>query len=960
MKHPSFSLSRALLLIAFLCLLAGAARGQTTATWTNADPAGPFWDYGNNWSPNTYPGSGGVTGAIIGAPGGTFCDVTVNLDSLTIAAGGALNLDNGSSLTVTHTNLAIDGIMTEGYGGGPFGAFTNAGTLVKSGGTGTFTFVGDIVFSSVPGSTISVTSGNLQLPGDGGLYDTVTFDPAAGTLIDLLDQGATGAFSSLFQGKLTNGTGTGTVRLSGGLMDGTQRSYVQDPQPCTLAFTGNVFQWTGGTMGGYQNGDIFNNTGVVNIAGSAAKETDAVFTNKGTMIQTGTVGLNIGDNNSGGSLTNTAGAVYDLRTDAGIGQGGYPFNNLGLLKKSAGTGTSTLTVGFNNQGGTVEVDSGTLQLPIQMGGGVSSGGTFKATAPTAVLDLGDGQDFTGTYTGSGSGTVRFSQGSLYTNNMTGATFNFPGSLFEWTGGGIGSYQGGHLFTNAGTMNLSGTNDKTSLANFTNKGTMIQTGTGNFNTGSANSGGSFTNAAGATYNLKSDAGLGQGGYPFTNAGLFEKTTGTSTSIIDMNVTNSGSFVLNTGTVQVGNFTQTSGALNLNGGNFSSANDIVINGGIVEGTGKITGNLVNNSGDLSPGHSPGTITVSGNYTQAAAGVMDMQIGGAVSGTGYDQLKVTGTANLGGTLDVTLINGFKPTLGDVYTLVTGSSINGTFSKVTITGFTAQVDYSTNGVTLTVTTAAPQLLNISTRLNVLTNDNVLIGGFIVTGTAPKEVIIRGLGPSLASAGVAGALANPVLALHKPDGTVITNNNWKDTQKTAITATGLAPTNDLESAIVATLAPGNYTAVLSGQNNGTGVGLIEAYDLNSTAASQLANISTRGLVKTGDNVMIGGFIIGGGTTGNTTQVLVRAIGPSLTGAGITDALANPTLELHDANGNILKSNNNWKDTQQAVIQATGLAPTNDLEAAILDTLAPGNYTAIVRGVNGGTGVGLVEVYNLQ
>ncbi len=260
-----------------------------------------------------------------------------------------------------------------------------------------------------------------------------------------------------------------------------------------------------------------------------------------------------------------------------------------------------------------------------------------------------------------------------------------------------------------------------------------------------------------------------------------------------------------------------------------------------------------------------------------------------------------------------------------------------------------------------SPQKLqNISTRLNVLTGDNVLIGGFIITGSEPKKVIVRAIGPSLTKAGVAGALADPVLELHRPDGSVVRNDNWKATQKAAIIASTVPPTNDLESAIVATLAPGNYTAIVRGKNGGAGVGLMEAFDLAPSASSQLANISTRGFVDTGDNVMIGGFIVGGGAAGTNGSVLVRAIGPSLTRAGVARALPDPTLELSDANGNLLSKNDNWKATQQAAIAATGVAPTNDKESALIDTLAPGNYTAIVRGKNNTTGVALVEAYNLQ
>ena len=258
------------------------------------------------------------------------------------------------------------------------------------------------------------------------------------------------------------------------------------------------------------------------------------------------------------------------------------------------------------------------------------------------------------------------------------------------------------------------------------------------------------------------------------------------------------------------------------------------------------------------------------------------------------------------------------------------------------------------------PSLLNIATRLRVLTGDNVLIGGFIINGYTPKRVLIRAIGPSLTNLGISGALADSVLELHGPDPfATITNDNWRDTQQSEIQATGIAPGNDLESAIVATLPAGAYTAIIRGKNDGTGVALVEAYDLDSTADAQLANISTRGFVDAGDNVMIGGLIAGPASAGSG-RVLVRAIGPSLTSLGIQHALQNPMLELHDGNGAEVASNRDWKDTQQAAIEITGIAPIDDHEAAIFWVLAPGSYTAIVRGENNGTGVALVEVYNLQ
>jgi hypothetical protein len=268
-----------------------------------------------------------------------------------------------------------------------------------------------------------------------------------------------------------------------------------------------------------------------------------------------------------------------------------------------------------------------------------------------------------------------------------------------------------------------------------------------------------------------------------------------------------------------------------------------------------------------------------------------------------------------------------------------------------------------------ASQFLNISTRARVLTDDQVLIAGFIVTGTIPKTVLIRGLGPSLSDAGVMGALADPTLELHQGSTILETNDSWKtrsdgSSQEAEIVATTIPPTNDLESAILATLDPGEYTAILAGQNSGTGVGLVEVYDLSSAADSQLANISTRGYVDIDDNVMIGGIIVGAGEGGGS-RVVLRALGPSLAGGGVQDFLADPTLELHDVNGAILATNDNWKindqtnQSQETEVEATTLAPTNDFESAIVTTLAPGNYTAVLQGKNGGVGVGLVEAFNL-
>lgn len=255
-------------------------------------------------------------------------------------------------------------------------------------------------------------------------------------------------------------------------------------------------------------------------------------------------------------------------------------------------------------------------------------------------------------------------------------------------------------------------------------------------------------------------------------------------------------------------------------------------------------------------------------------------------------------------------------------------------------------------------QLLNLATRLRVQTGENVLIGGLIITGTDPKKVIVRAIGPSLAPF-FSGTLANPILELYQGSTLLQSNDDWKQTQQIEIEATTLQPTNDFESAIVRTLPPGSYTAIVRGSNNTAGIGLVEVYDLNLGSNSKLGNISTRGFVGTGSDVMIGGLIIGPAGASNV-RVVVRAIGPSLSAVGVTGALQDPTVELKNANGTTLSSNNDWQQGQPAELQQLGLAPTDTRESALVATLTSGNYTAIVRGNGNSTGVALVEVYHVQ
>ena len=251
----------------------------------------------------------------------------------------------------------------------------------------------------------------------------------------------------------------------------------------------------------------------------------------------------------------------------------------------------------------------------------------------------------------------------------------------------------------------------------------------------------------------------------------------------------------------------------------------------------------------------------------------------------------------------------------------------------------------------------NISSRGMVGTGQNVLIAGFIISGNQPKKVIVRALGPTLSTLGVSGALADPTITIVNSSNVVVaSNDNWRNTQETEIAASGFAPPNDLESAIIATLAPGSYTAVVSGKNSGTGVALVDLYQLDAST-SIFGNLSTRGFVGTGENVLIGGLIIG---NGEPPVIVLRAIGPTLSSFGIAQPLQDPTLELRDANGALIAFDNDWKDNTPTGIKATLLNPTDNRESAIIASLAAGNYTVIVRGKNGTTGVALVEAYRLH
>ena len=241
------------------------------------------------------------------------------------------------------------------------------------------------------------------------------------------------------------------------------------------------------------------------------------------------------------------------------------------------------------------------------------------------------------------------------------------------------------------------------------------------------------------------------------------------------------------------------------------------------------------------------------------------------------------------------------------------------------------------------------------------MIAGFIIQGNAPKPVLLRGMGPSLAAFGITDFLIDPVLELRGSSSSIMTNDNWVDSpQRSQFEGTPFQPSDNRESVVLGTLSAANYTALLTGKDNSAGVGLVEVYDRDQSVDAVLANISTRGFVQANENVMIGGFILGGNS--NPARIAVRGVGPSLAQFGLNPVLEDPALELRDANGALLISNEDWMDDPVAAAQLTanGLGLADSKESGIFTSLPPGQFTAILAGQDGGIGIGLIEIYNLK
>jgi CSLREA domain-containing protein len=613
-----------------------------------------------------------------------------------------------------------------------------------------------------------------------------------------------------------------------------------------------------------------------------------------------------------------------------------PDNGGGINKTGTGTLNITSCTISNNSGltggGINNGSSGTVNITTSMvsgnsagdGGGIgSSGGTVSLSG--ATISGNNANSNAGAFSGSGHGAgILLVAGTLNVSNST-----LSGNLARDTGGGGNTINGGGIYIAAGTANV---------INSTLSG----------NSANMNGGGIYNKA---TLNLSNSTLTGN--TAIIGGGIYNDAAGSATLksnliALNMSITHNlnGSFV--TGGFNLIGTNDGAGA-SFPAGNPNASNDIV-------GT---------NAAPIDPKLDPVGLKDNGGPTKTIA-------------------LLTGSPAIDKGSNVALPNTQLPTdqRGDGFPRTSDDpAIPNAAIGTDIGAFELPAPAPPPTPTPTPTpTATPTptpglVANVSTRLPVGTGDNVLIGGFTVEGPAgsAKTIIVRAIGPSLAAFGIADALPNPTLEIHDANNNnaiVASNDDWRVTQpgglitadqSAEISASGFAPGNDLESAIIANLPPGSYTAVVRGAGNSVGTGVVDAFDLSPASSASLVNVATRGLIQPADKLMIAGFI----TENGSVRAVIRAIGPSLAAFGITNALPDTTLQLRDANGALVIENDDWKirssdgGSQQAEIEATGLQPTDDKEAAVVTTLPPGEYTAQVRGKPETTGTGVVQVYFL-
>ena len=922
-----------------LFFLARVACAQTI--WTDASGE---WFKPANWSadvPNSsidaQINNGGT--AQIGSAGATTANLYLGFtgdDSGNLLVTGPGAVRNSTLLAVGH---AGKGTLTVQNGGAVANVFGNIGDLVGGNGTALIEGSGSTWTTELYFNVGYSGTGMLTIRNGGAVSDRLGFvgwNPGSTGVV--LVEGIGSIWNSSGQIQIgSNGTGDLTIRNGGAVSDlvgyigyGGNGSVVVDGVDSRWTNTDRlvVGEESGGTLSIQNAGAVSSGYGFIGrIKGSRG----TVLVDGTDSIWTSSVSLEIAEFGTG-SLT--------------IQNGATVVGGSGAIGTDTGSSGSAVVDGSGSKWSstqTLTVARGTLT--IQNGGAVSSNSGF-ITSGTALID-GVGSIWT---------TSQFNVGSAAKGSLTirnGGTLSSGGSY-------IGSDSGGNgvvLVDGAGsTWNNNGKNVRLQVGFYEPgkldilHGATVSSFAAGVAVGVGSTGNVTVDGVGSAWSIGTNLYIGGGDF---GAGGQPGGTGLLQIFNGGKITSASTTVFGHGTI-------------IDNAALVSEKVSVTSGGLLTGAGSVTGNVMN-AGHIKPGDLIGSLTIAGNYTQLSNGTLTIEVTGTDSAAS-DHLDITGNAAVGGTLEVRFVNGFLPVRGQVFKLLNvGGALTGSFAQVIFPNlrpgfqFSAEFVNGTYQITaLNDGVAANGFLNISTRTRVGTGDNALIGGFIVIGNASKKVIIRAIGPSLAVGGspLAGRLADPTLELRDgAGGLIFSNDNWVDSpQAQQIIDSTVPPSDDHEAAIVATLAPGNYTAIMRGVNNTTGIGVVEVYDLAPNASANLANISSRGFVETGDNVMIGGFIV----DNQASQLIVRAIGPSLTQFGLPNALADPTLELHNGDGATIAFNNDWPDTDRAAIEDTGIAPSNNKESAIFTTLAPGSYTAIVRGKNNGTGVALVEVYQVH
>jgi CSLREA domain-containing protein len=876
----------------------------------------------------------------------------VTISGLTIANGNISGSRGGGILnsgTVTITNSTISGNSNGGGGG-------NGGGILNSN-VGTMT---------IANSTISGNSAN-----DGGGIDNE-------------DGGTLTIINSTISGNFATVPTFGPGGHGGGILNSGPSGMVTITNS---TISGNSDSGTGGNGGGIWNlasGTVnARNTIIAKNTAAAGPDIDGTLTSQGYNLIGTTSGTTISGDATGNQL-NVDPLLGPLQDN-----GGPTFTHALLSGSTAIEGGDSSGSNTDQRGFTRPVD--TPAITNAAGGDGSDIGAYEVQADQLP---GCGNTVVTNNNDSGAGSLR----SILANACNGETITFASTVVSPI-----NLNDGLLINKAMTIRGPGANLLTvqrapaastnfNIFHITSGGfntiskLTIANGNLDFGGGISNQFGTNLTVEGCTISGNVAGSTGGGGIANigANATIINSTiSGNTTSSVGGGIANAfGTVTITNSTISGNSATASSGTDNGGGGVFNGNNGTV---NLTSST--ITNNSANNFDGAGGVQNP-TGTVNARNTIIAKNL---------TGTGYPDFK--GMLTSQGFNFVGIVNGATitpaqftdqigtaaspkdPVLGPLkdnggptqtHALLSGSPAidkgDSSGSSTDQRGFPRPADLpgitnATGGDGSDIgafEVSATVLANISTRLRVETGDNVLIGGIIVTGTQAKKIIVRAIGPSLP---FTDKLANPILELHDSSGALLEgNDNWIDSpNKKAIIDSTIPPTNDLESAIVRSVAPGAYTAIVRGVSSGTGIGVVEAYDLDPAANSKLANISTRGLVQTGDNVLIAGTIVVGLVP---QRVIVRAIGPSLPVPG---KLADPTLELHDASGTTIATNDNWRfrpdgSSQEAEVIATTIPPTNDLESAIVATLPANNaqYTAIVRGVGGTTGIAVVEVYALN